>query len=66
MFSINSSDVVGDGPGLQFVAIAIGTRFRLNISIGGIRVLRSVCVFPGNSTAIVPEVLMATTLSSEA
>jgi hypothetical protein len=35
MFSISSSDVQGDVPGLQSVAIAIGTPDRLSVAMGG-------------------------------
>jgi hypothetical protein len=40
MFSISSSDVHGDVPGLQSVAIAIGTPCWRRLAIGGNRVSR--------------------------
>ena len=40
MLSISSGEVVGDVPGLQSVAIAIGTPLRRSASIGGSRVSR--------------------------
>ena len=40
MFSINSSEVQGELPGLQSVEIAIGTCFSRSSAIGGSRVSR--------------------------
>ena len=63
-FSISTSEPTGEVPGLQSVAIAIGTRSARSAAIGGTRVSRSTWKAPGSSTATVPARAIAATPAS--